>query len=437
MRNLRRLFQPLAVGVPGFPFAIFRGWYVLAAVFVGEFAVYGTGVYSFLLFVKPISNEFRWSYTAAGGLIAAFYFSAPLALMTDSLIRHAGIKRLVAGGIVIEALGFICLPMASHLWQMYLLRALGGIGKVLYVVTMPVILSKWFSRRFGVAVAVLGCGQQLGGVAVAPVTQYLIQAVGWRSASVAMGLAVLVLALPVSLWMLRVESAAEIGLGLDGDPKPIAVTPAHLPRDSRVLTGKAGTRAPVRELLQDRGFQLMVIGSVFSLMTYCGVLFLQPTMLESVGVSARTASVVIAGTTAFAAIGQLLAGYIIDRLSLNRAVTLQYLLMGLGVLAMLMFIHLFWGWLLVAHAVIFGLAVGGSSPMWITVVKRKMPAAQFPRAWGIWYFIGVVTSILAPIGGGWLHDLSGSFTPALATELAFLGASLPLCLILARRAERG
>jgi MFS family permease len=424
-----------AVRSPGFPSRIFRGWYVLAALFVGGSAVYGVGVYSFFLFVKPLSDEFHWSYAVTGSLVAAFYFSAPLSLMTDWLIRHVGIKRLAMGGILIEASALICFPMASELWQMYLLRALGGVGKILYIVTLPIILSKWFSRRFSIAVAIMGTGWQLGGVTFAPVTEYLIHAVGWRSASMILGVAVLAIALPATLWMLHVESAAEIGLGLDGDPFPTEISPTDSPRDDHVPTDKAGTPGSLGELLRHGGFQLMVVASGFYILTYCGVLALQPTTVEATGVSARTASAVLGSTTAFAAVGGLLGGYVIDRFSLTLGTMIQYSLIGSGVLALLMFTHLVWGWLLVVHAITFGLAVGGTTPLWMTVLKRKVPAEQFARAWGIYYFLGVASAVVAPIGAGRLRDLTGNFTAALATELALVAVSMPVCLILVRRPE--
>src|SRR5712672_2970133 len=111
---------------------LYWGWYVVAALFIGGFALYGAGLYSFILFVTPLSQEFHWSRAATGGLVSAFWLSAPLALVADPLIRRFGVKRLAATGIVVEAVCLILLFSASHLWQMYLLRALAGLGKVLY-----------------------------------------------------------------------------------------------------------------------------------------------------------------------------------------------------------------------------------------------------------------------------------------------------------------
>jgi MFS family permease len=414
---------------------VFRGWYVVAALFVGGFALYGGGLYSFILFVTPLSDEFHWSYAATGGLVTAFWLSAPLSLMTDRLIRQVGIKPLVTIGILIEVAALVFLFTASHLWQMYLLRALAGLGKVLYAITLPIILSKWFSRRFGMAVAIMYSGWNLGGLAFAPVTQYLIHAFGWRTASVVLGVAVLAIALPPTLSMLRVESAAEIGLGLDGDPLPNAVSSTRTPRRDHVAKVQSASRASFGEVLGNRKFQLMAVATGFYFLTYGGALALQAATVQKAG-SARMASLVLGGTTAAAAVGELVGGYMMDRFYFTLATTIQYLLMGSGVLALLLFIHLSSGWLLAVHTVIFGLAIGGTDVFWVTTLKREMPPELFQRAWGIWYFLELAFIVVAPIGAGRLYDLTGNFTAALTAELAVLAVSLPVCLLIARHRRR-
>lgn len=418
------------------PSRIFRGWYVLAAIFVGGMAMFGAGMYSFLLFVKPLASDFHWSYAVTGGLFSAFYFSGPLYLMMDWLIRRVGVKRLVISGILIEAAALICFSGASDLWEMYLLRAFAGLGKILYYMTLPVILSKWFSRRFGLSIAIMSSGWLLGGVVFAPVTEYLLHAFGWRIASTVLGIVVLVITLPPSLWMLRVESAAEMDLALDGCPLTAASSSySDSSRHDHFATEGASPAASLAQLLQHRGFQLLVIATVFYGLSYSGLFALQPTTVEASGVSARMASAVLSGTSAVAIVGELIGGYAIDRFSLAFATVTQYVLMGAAVLALLTFLHLSWGWLLAVHAVAFGLAIGWTDPFWITVLKRKMPAGQFPRALGIWYFLSMVNIIVAPIGAGRLYDVTGSFAAALAVEFAFVLVAVPVTLILARRAE--
>jgi MFS family permease len=413
--------------------SLFRGWYVVGALFIGGFALYGAGLYSFILFVTPLSEEFHWSHAATGGLVSAFWISAPLSLIADPLIRRFGVKRLAATGIIVEAVCLILLFTASQLWQMYLLRALAGLGKVLYAINLPIILSRWFSRRFGLALAVMYCGWHLGGLALAPVTEFLMHAVGWRQASMALGGALLIIALPPTLWALRVESAAELGVGLDGNAAPAATASDPAGKPAVGHGGRGGTARG--ELLTHAAFQLVMAATLIYYLTYSGVLAHQAAVVEASGVSARAASMVLGATAGFAALGALLIGWVIDRFALAWATIFQYGLMATGVACLLAVTQVPTTWVLAVHALTFGLAVGGTDVFWITMLKRRIPDVLFQRAWGIWYFLELAVIVVAPAGAGRLYDLTGSYVTALVTELAILVLPVLLCLRVAFHSE--
>jgi MFS family permease len=424
---------PAPVIAPQSPSRLFRGWYVVGALFVGGFALYGAGLYSFILFVTPLSEEFHWSRAATGGLVSAFWLSAPLSLIADPLIRRFGVKRLAAAGIVIEAACLILLFTASQLWEMYLLRALAGLGKVLYAINLPIILSRWFSRRFGLALAVMYCGWHLGGLALAPVTEYLIQTMGWRAASMTLGGALLVIALPPTLWLLRISSAADIGLGLDGDPLVAGARAAYAPLPNPPGAVETGYACALGDILRQRAFQLIVAATIVYYLTYSGVLAHQAAVVESSGASSNAASVVLGATAGFAAAGALLIGWITDRFSLGFATVVQHGLMAIGVFCLLAITRLPSLSLLAVHALAFGLALGGTDVFWITMVKRRTPAGLFQRSWSVWYFLELAVIVIAPAGAGRLYDLSGNYVTALTTELAILVVPLALCLQVSQR----
>ena len=411
---------------------VFRGWYVVAALFACAFIMYGAGMYSFMLFVRPISERFHWGPAATGGLVSAFWVTAPLSLLTDRLIRHFGLKRLVTSGIVIEAAALICLFTASHLWEMYLLRVLAGLGKVLLAITLPIIVSKWFSRRFGTAMALVYSGWFFSGIVFAPAAHFLIHAIGWRAASTVLGVVVLV-ALPPALWMLRVESATDIGLGTDGDPLPIATSVAKPAIDDhRTVSGPRPVRS---SLWRRRPFQLIAVSRTFYYLIISGPFVYQTAIVGTSGAFVRTASVLLGFTAASIGTGELLSGYLVDRLSWIWAMAIQFVLLGIGVSALLIFTHHGSGWWLAVNAVCFGLAYGGSDPFWTTTLKRRVPAEQFQQAWGPIYFLGLTASVVWPLCFGWLRDLSGGYVVPLATSLALVAVPLSLSLTVPMRRE--
>ena len=416
----------------------FPGWRVVLALAFGGFTLYGAGLYSFILFVTPLSNEFHWSRAATGGLVSAFWLTAPLALFAQPLIRRFGSRRLAVAGVVVEALSLMLLFTATQLWHMYLLRALAGFGKMLFAINVPVVVARWFSRRFGLAIAINYAGWAIGGFALAPLTDLLIRTVGWRAASGALGLGLLLLTLPVTWWALRTESAAAAGLPLDGiapgasgDKDADADADAAQAADAPVE--HAGSWAVTKSLLRHPAFLLIALCTMAYYLTYSGVLAHQAAIVESAGIGSRAASWILGSTAGWAAVGALLVGWLLDRLALATVTVLQLGMLGAGVACLLASTYAPLPWLLAGHAVLFGLAVGGSEPFWITILRRRVPLEGFQQAWGIVYFLELAFIVVAPFIAGHLYDVSGSYRTSLGFELALVVLPLGLALLLALR----
>src|ERR1700691_4710727 len=88
----------------------YHGHKVLAALFLAGFMVYGGGLYIFVLFVPPLTQEFHWSRAATSGLVTAFWLSAPLILLGGYGIKHFGALRMLIAGILIEA---VCVALLA------------------------------------------------------------------------------------------------------------------------------------------------------------------------------------------------------------------------------------------------------------------------------------------------------------------------------------
>src|ERR1700691_4372441 len=161
---------------------IYHGRKVLAALFMAGFMVYGGGLYCFVLLVPPLTQEFHWSRAATSGLVTAFWLSAPMILLGGFAIKRAGAVRLLMAGILIEALCVGLLPTVSSFGEMYLLRAAMGFGKVMFAVTLPYAISRWYSRHYSLGLGIAWAGWHVGGMVLAPLTGLVIANYGWRPA---------------------------------------------------------------------------------------------------------------------------------------------------------------------------------------------------------------------------------------------------------------
>src|SRR4029450_11777203 len=101
-------------------------------------------------------------------------------------------------GCVVLAAALALTGQCQNLWQLTLVY--GVLASVGLAATGPVVanavVSRWFSRRRGTAVALLGSASMTGMSLLVPVLAWLIVTLGWRMTYGVIGAAVLVLMLP-------------------------------------------------------------------------------------------------------------------------------------------------------------------------------------------------------------------------------------------------
>ena len=82
-----------------------------------------------------------------------------------------------------------------------LMGLVGLIGPGQLLTTVPV--TKWFVALRPKAIAYMSLGVPVGAVVVMPLTQFLIEAIGWRATWVVLGLSAIVIICPLCLWWMR------------------------------------------------------------------------------------------------------------------------------------------------------------------------------------------------------------------------------------------
>src|SRR5467141_4576049 len=157
---------------------------------------------SFTVFLKPIAESFGWdraqvvsvySLTAlAGGL------AAPL---IGRLFDRSGPRTVYSLGLILLGGAFLIAAHAQHLWQFQLSVGLCvGLGIALIGnVPNSILLGRWFGPRLPTAMAILYSATGAGILVLLPVSQVLIDRIGWRDAYQWFGIAALSLLVPLLL----------------------------------------------------------------------------------------------------------------------------------------------------------------------------------------------------------------------------------------------
>jgi MFS family permease len=217
--------------------SLFYGWWVVAAFSVMTFI--STGIrHAVGPFLKPIVADLhldRASFSLVIALSLLLYgLFMPIAGM---LLDRFNVRLVTSVGTVVLVISLVMTAMVRNVWEF---AALYGVLVPLGLAgTGPVIASgvvaRWFNKRRGTALSVLGSASMTGMSLLVPAVTWLIINMGWRITYVVIAAGIVLLVLPLCLFVVR-DSPESMGLSADGArTKPGAVAG----RAERVGSGEA------------------------------------------------------------------------------------------------------------------------------------------------------------------------------------------------------
>ena len=210
----------------------FYGWWIVAALFLTNFSVEATAIFSFAVFLKPMSESLGISRGALSWAVAARRLANGVAsLWMGRLIDRYGSRVLIIVAAVVAGASAAAVSRVDTIWVLVALLTLVGLSTI----TMPgnlltsVPVQKWFVRKRGRATAFAAAGFGIGGMVFALVHQLMIDSIGWRETWVWSGALVVAVVVPVT-WLLVRRAPEDMGLRPDGDPPREEERPWRLPR---------------------------------------------------------------------------------------------------------------------------------------------------------------------------------------------------------------
>ncbi|MDA0232512.1 MAG: MFS transporter [Chloroflexi bacterium] len=179
----------------------------------------GMGSLNFGLFIKPMGDELGISRATFGWASTARQVSsAGTSPFVGSLLDRFGSRVMLPVSAAITVAAMIGLGYMHSAWQLIALFSLMGLvgmsGPGALVTTVPVM--KWFVRNRGKAIAYTSLGVPLGALIFLPLTQVLIDAWGWRTAWIVLGIIGGAIIIPLSIIFVR-RQPEDMGLQPDGD----------------------------------------------------------------------------------------------------------------------------------------------------------------------------------------------------------------------------
>ena len=175
--------------------SLFYGWWVVAAFSVTTFI--STGIrHAVGPFLKPIVADLgldRASFSLVIALSLLLYgLFMPLAGLA---LDRFSVRAVSSVGTVLLAISLVLTAMVHNFWEFAAVYGvlvplgLAGTGPVI----ASGIVARWFSKRRGTALSVLGSASMTGMSLLVPAVTWLILTTGWRTTYVLIAGGVLVL----------------------------------------------------------------------------------------------------------------------------------------------------------------------------------------------------------------------------------------------------
>ena len=397
------------------PYAWTRLAVALALMTIG-----GSGMYSMSVVLPPLQAEFGIARATASLPYTLTMIGFGIGgILMGKLSDRFGVQAPVFTGSICLALGFAAAGLSRNLLEFSAAQGLliGLLGTSATFVPLVADISLWFTRRRGIAVAMVMSGNYLAGTVWPPLMQYFIDHSGWRATYIGTG-AFCAIAMPLLALALRrkppaIADAAPAGgsaraRAAPGSERPLGFTPGAL----QTLLCIAGVSCCVAMSMPQ-----------VHMVAYCGDL----------GYPAARGAEMLSLMLGFGIVSRLLSGWIADHIGGLRTLLLGAVLQAVALALFLPFQQLA---ALYVISALFGLFQGGLVPSYPLIVREYFA----PREAGVRTGTVIMATLFGmALGGwlpGWIFDFTGSYRAAFANGIAWNLVTTTIALLLIARARR-
>jgi predicted MFS family arabinose efflux permease len=392
-----------------------RGWLVVGGCFMGVLIGPALVASTFSVFFAALLESVPWSRAStafAYSLYVLLYgVSGPI---VGRLCTTLGPQKVLLSGAVLIAVGGVLLSRVQEVWQFCVLYgALGVTAGMTGVVPVTVLISRWFVDQRGLALGIAYSGTT-GALALSPLAQSLVAAIGWRRAYFLIGMIAGALLFLVVLATVR-----------DAPPREDHETTNS--RDPHSPTPQASDPSRIKRAFRTPSFWLLA-GSGFLFFSVLTAVFSHVIPLASDrGVAKGVAALSLGLMIGIGTIGKVGAGYLADHYDAGKILVWTFLGQAgvLGLLAWGQSTTLFWVFVL-----LFGIGQGGALTLAPMILGHLFGVQALGSLVGAYWLIATVGSLIGPPAAGAMRDATGAYSLVLLFFTAALLGSAVLVHVL-------
>jgi MFS family permease len=392
----------------------YYGWRVVLAACLGVMAGFGSlFVYTFAVFVKPLSAQFGWNREAISlGFGLAAITLGLISPLLGRWIDQFGPRRIILPcmavfGCAIASLAFL----RSGLWQFYLTCiVLGLVGNGAAHLAYSRSISTWFDRRLGTALAFVMVGAGLGAMILPVFAQAIISRAGWRAAYFSLGCLALLLGLPLS-WRYIKERG----------PVRHETTPV-------VHSGQTWQQG-----LRSFPFWIIVAVLFVSSISMNGAITHLSALLTDRGITPRDAALCASVLGGSSLLGRIAVGWLLDRFFGARVAFVVSLITAAGIF-LLARANTFPAGCLAAALI--GVGAGGEAAITPYLLTRYFGLRAFSTLYGLTWTFYAAAGAIGPVILGRAFDSTGSYASLLTILALALSMAAAMNLLLPRYSNK-
>lgn len=376
-------------------------------------------------YVVVMQAEFGWTRTAFSlGFAVQRVESGLLGPLQGWMLDRWGPRPVMTVGMIVFGSGFMLFSQISSVWMFYTTMFVMAVGASLAgfpSITATVV--NWFSRLRSTAMGIVHVGMGIGGLMV-PAVAFALNTWGWRTT--AFGSGVLIILIGVPLAQLFRHTPEQHGMLPDGDE----VEDQGDDGESAPLSYDGSNDFTPRQAFRTPAFWLLSLGHATGVLVV-GIVMVHAVvhMNEGLGYPLTTAAAMISVLTSVSIVGNLIGGFLGDRL--NKRLLAAVCLLGSGAaLVILAWAEAFW--MVILFAVLQGLAHGIRGVLMMPLRADYFGRKSIATIMGFSSMIVMFGMMGGPVIAGIMADTIGDYQLAF-TFLGVFCAFGSLCFLFARK----
>ena len=412
-----KIVNNLSLGIARYCIArlpFFYGWVVVFAAGTTVFARMAPSVFVLGIFLSPIADEYGWSRTLiAGAVSVGAVASMILSPIIGWVVDRYGSRLILTLSMVVLGVAVISLAWSTVPAFFYLGFAT---GRIIFHVPVQIgsgaVVSRWFIRKRGRAIGVLYLSGAVGGIVFIQIASIALTNWGLGAAWIALGVTVLAVSVLPSM-LLIVDRPEDVGLEPDGLASD---APESIEVDLQSTQDSIEIDWTLREAMRTRSMWILVVVAGTLFMTQAGVSVHIGAFYQDRGLGITIVASVITLNGIVSAVGSLVWGAIIERISVRLAMTILMILSAISTLL-----------LFTVHSVVAAFAVSGLIGA-VAAGGNVIPPVAYASYFGrrsIGSIRGIgetgvqVGQTIGPLLSGLAFDINGSYNISFLT-FAFL-----------------